>query len=147
MNKDQLDEYKNVLEIFLNDYQKYINSYSTRYGSGDYYDDSLKTKMQRELSLVSKIVASVHGGCSLKLSESETVNFRQALSNILTNNISKANRIFLESNVESILNQAIGNIVNDTIPSLQIEPIIPIKDDELKKRCLDLLNAPGSFIE
>jgi hypothetical protein len=101
--------------------------------------------MQRQLNLVSNIIDAVHGGRSFTLNTSEEINFLQALSYVLTNNVSKDHRKFIESNVESILNEAIGNIVNETIPSKQIVPIIPIKDDELKKRCLDLLNAPGSF--
>jgi len=146
MNKDELDKDRSILEAFLDDYRKYIHSYWGGLSDDSHYQDqSSKTKMQRQLTLVSKIVASVHGGCSLKLAESNTINFRQALSNVLTNNVTQENRIFLESNVESVLNQAIGNIVNETIPSLEIEPVIPIKDDVLKKRCLDLLNAPGSF--
>jgi len=144
MNKTKLDEYKSVLETFLSDYRQYIGSYSP-YTDGCYGNRGLRTKMQRQLNFVLGIIGLVHGGCSLRLDKSVTVSFAQALEYVLTGNVNIQTRTFLESNVESILNQAIGNIENGTIPSRRLEPILPIKDETLRRRCLDLLNAPGSF--
>lgn len=143
MNKTKLDEYKNTLETFLRDYRQYIGSYSP-YGGG-YGQAGLRTKMQRQSKLVLRIIDFVHGGCSLRLDKSTTINFDQALSYVLTGNIRIQTREFVEANVESVLNQAIGNIEHGTIPSGKLEPILPIKDETLRRRCLDLLNAPGSF--
>jgi hypothetical protein len=145
LNKTQLNDYKNILETFLLDYQTYIGSYYVY--DEIYTNDNLRTQMQRQLVLVSRIVSLVHGGCSLKINKDTTLDFHQALSNVLTSNVSKDSkqRHFIEFSVESTLNEAVGNIVNGTIPTQTVKPIIPIKDEILRKRCADLLNAPGSF--
>jgi hypothetical protein len=144
IDKTKLDEYKSVLETFLTDYRQYIGSYSP-YTDGCYGNRGLRTKMQRQLNFVLGIIGLVHGGCSLRLEKSVTVSFAQALEYVLTGNVNIQTRTFLESNVESILNQAIGNIENGTIPSRRLKPILPIKDETLRQRCSDLLGAPGSF--
>lgn len=142
MNKTKLDEYKDVLATFLGDYRQYIGSYASYRGYGK---ADLRTKMQRQLKLVLEIVDFVHGGCSLRLDKSTTIDFSQALSYVLTGNVDARTRTFVESNIESVLNQAIGNIENGTIPPEKLEPILPVKDQILSQRCSDLLNAPGSF--
>ncbi len=138
MDKRKLNEYRNTLEEFLSEYE----IYATRGYTGQ---DKRRTKLQRNLKLVSNIVSLVHGGCSLRLSNSTTINFYTALSYSLTDNLSGEQLNFVESNIQCTLNEAIGNIVNNTIPTKQIKPVLPIMDEELKKRCLDLLNAPGKF--
>jgi hypothetical protein len=142
MDKTKLDEYKNVLETFLRDYRQYISSYISYSGYGESH---LRTKMQRQLNLVLNIISFVHAGCSLRLDKSVTISFAQALEYVLTGNVTTQTHTFIESSVESILNQAIGNIENGTIPLKKLEPILPIKDETLRRRCLDLLSAPGSF--
>lgn len=142
INKVKLDEYQSVLKTFLRDYRQYIGSYSSYRGYGEAV---LRTKMQRQLNLVLNITSFVHGDCSLRLDKSVTVSFAQALEYVLTGNVNIQTRTFVESNVESILNQAIGNIENGTIPSKKLEPVLAIKDETLSRRCLDLLSAPGSF--
>lgn len=138
MNKTKLNEYKKILEEFLSEYA----IYTTRAYTGQ---DNRRTKLQRKLQLISNIVSLVHGGCSLKLSNSTTLNFYTALSYSLTDNLSGEQRDFVESNIKCTLNEAIGNIVNNTIPTRKIKPVLPIIDEELRKRCLDLLNTPGKF--
>lgn len=139
VKKSKLDEYRGVLELFLDHYEKYISR-----GAHVYRSDDLRTIMQRNLTLVSKIVASIRGGGSLVLDKSNTINFRQAISYSLTDNLGDSCN-FVESNVVAILNESIGNIINDTIPSGEIKPIIPIRDELLKERCSDILNAPGNL--
>ncbi len=141
MSEINLANYKKSLEEFLHDYKNYIDSYYL----SDYGREDLKTKLQRQSKHVSQIINVVHGGCSLKLSKTDSINFYQALAYILTNNVTDKTRHFLESNVEATLNEAIGNIENNTIPLKNTIPALPIKDSVLKKRCLDLLSAPGSF--
>jgi len=141
-NNRKLDQCKSVLEAFLDEYREYIASY---HDYGGYRRSDLRTKLQRQSRLVLLIVDDVHGGCSLRLDESNIVNFGQALSYVLTGSVTFKTRGFLEANVESVLNQAIGNIDNGTIPSKRLEPILPIKDHTLRQRCSDLLDAPGSF--
>ncbi|MFH1382576.1 MAG: TIGR02391 family protein [Chloroflexota bacterium] len=144
MEKARLKEYKGILESFLSDYETYVASY-VNYRE-DYTCSDLRKILQRQLRLVVDIVAAVHGGCSLRLSDAATLNFEQALSCVLTTNFSSdKSRHFIELNVSGVLNGAIGNIVNNTIPTLQIIPVIPIKDVDLQKRCLDLLDASGNF--
>lgn len=148
MSQINLEESKILLEEFIKDYRTYIASYTIAgYGSKEkhYGYPNLRTKMQRHSGLVSNIVDFVRGDCSFKLSDTDSLNFYQALMYVLTNNISEQTRKFLESNVEATLNEAIGNIENGTIPSIETKRVIPINDDVLKNRCLDLLNSPGNF--
>src|ERR1039458_8398138 len=100
MNQINLDEYRKVLEEFLEDYKTYIASYYD-YGD-DYRRADLRTKMQRQTNLVSRIIANVHKGITLKIEKSgATLSFYQALSSVLTNSFSKSEEIrnFVESNV------------------------------------------------
>lgn len=138
MNKMTLEGYKSHLESFLKDYGEFKSS--------GYYSktEQLRTRLQRAIPLVSQIVDAVHGGHSLNI-ESKTITFRQALAYSLTGNIPDEHQKFLESNIELTLNEAIGNIVNGTIPTREIQPVLPIMNEDLRKRCMDLLNAPGSF--
>jgi hypothetical protein len=139
LDKTKLDEYQKILEIFLSEYEHYINR-------NNYGRDAARTKLQRQSTLISRIVSSVHVGCALTLSDKDTIHFHQALSYSLTDTVDDSHtRIFIESNVTSVLNEAIGNIQNNTIPDKEIKPVIPIKDEVLKKRCSDLLNAPGNY--
>ncbi|MFC2060743.1 TIGR02391 family protein [Chloroflexota bacterium] len=137
MANNTLGEYKESLELFLKNYKTFINR-------NYYHSGELTTELQRRIPLISGIVHTVHGGGSLKI-ESKTINFRQALGYSLSGNISGDQRRFMENEIELTLNEAIGNIINGTIPHREIEPLLPIKNDTLEERCSDLLNAPGNF--
>jgi hypothetical protein len=138
MKKETLDIYKSELESFLKDYEEYVELR----GYADAKREDLRKSLQRESSLIRVIISAVHGGLSLTLRSKVVLIFEQALSQSLTDAIQdEDSRDFIESHIVLVLNQAIGNIVNNTIPTQEISPILPIMDEELKKRCLYLLNS------
>jgi hypothetical protein len=136
MNRKTLEEYKSHLESFLKDYNSFTSS--------SYYSTEELTRLQRATPLVSQIVSAVHGGGSMTIGKT-TITFLNALGYSLTSTLPKEHENFVEGHIKLTLNQAIGNIVNGTIPTKEIKPVLPLMDQDLRKRCIDLLNAPGSF--
>jgi hypothetical protein len=137
MDKKTLSEYKNQLQSFLNDY--------TDFTSGNYYNrEERLTRLQRAVPLVCDIVYAVHGGGSVKIAET-TLPFRTALGYSLTYNLPKDYQKPVERDIILTLNEAIGNIDHNTIPKREIQPALPIRDTQLRNRCIDLLSASGSF--
>jgi len=138
--KEIYTQYKVNLEKYLNDFEIFINR--------DHYLTEVvmpaKKRLQRDTILIANIVNQVHGGGGMTINNTK-INFRQAIDYTLTGTISEGHEKFAKSHILLTLNQAIGNIVNGTIPSKIIEPILPIKDEELKNRCLELLSKPGHF--
>jgi hypothetical protein len=139
MDNADLKKYRKILEEFLEDYSQFVDSRRT------YIRRDTKTKLQRNINLVSDIVNNVHGGFSFKLVFSTPKSFHQALVISLSNTLSYEDYSQIDPIIICTLNEAIGNIVNGTIPAKEIAPILPILDEDLRKRCMDLLNAPGSF--
>ncbi len=139
MKKDTLDTYKSELESFLKDYEEYVE---LRGGYAGAKREDLRKSLQRKSSLIWVIISAVHGGISLTLKSKAVLSFEQALHQSLTDAIQdQDSRSFVESHIVLVLNKAIGNIDNNTIPTQEISPILPIMDEELKKRCLHLLSG------
>ncbi len=130
MTNQSLDFYKETLELFLEDFKRYQNG-----------NTQIKRNLQQRIPLIANIILIVHGGGNLKLKfNKDPFNFRMALGYYLTGSLSMEDRRFVGSNIELTINEAIGNIINDTIPNSEIIPILPLKDEELRRRCLHLLD-------
>jgi len=139
MNADVLARYEASLISFFNEYKKLIRG---EYPVGD--RDNLVNKLERETVYISKIVWEVHGGGGMILGKN-SYTFQQALNYFLTDTVPNGYDDFVSSHISLTLNQAIGNIRNQTIPVKKISPVLPLKDVELKNRCLELLSKPGHF--
>jgi hypothetical protein len=141
MAEVNLENYKEILGTFLEKYVRYTRSFSLFSGE----TAELRTWLQRRTTLVNRIIDQVHGGVGYRMGDRET-SFHETLGFTLMKGAHE-NQFWYNAkeHVIRIINEAIGNIENNTILSEEIEPVLPIKDEALRKRCLDLLEAPGNF--
>jgi|WetSurMetagenome_2_1015567.scaffolds.fasta_scaffold143356_1 hypothetical protein len=139
MNDSDLEKHKHSLTTFLEEYDRFLDSSYSQ-------SKTKRNELQRKVTLISTIISTVHGGGGFKMGNDDIWNFYQQLGFTLREGVSKF-RYYdqIKSHVKLVINQAIGNIETGMIPDLETKPTLSIKDQELSKRCLDLLNAPGSF--
>lgn len=140
MNRKTSDKYKKTLEAFLKAYSEVLDGRKYSYSAS--LDEEI-TKLQREIPLISKIVDEVYGE-ALTEKRSRHFTFRDALRASLSAT-ENYNYDLEEEYVKLILNESIGNITHGTIPAKEILPVLPIVDEDLRKRCSDLLSAPRCF--
>lgn len=143
MKEVDLENYKKTLEEFLKNYIKYTDHIS--YYRPSNWSDEIRTWLQRKTNLVDLIINRVHYEPDYTI-KGQTYTFYSVLASTLQEGANK-DQLWKEikAHVIRIINEGIGNIENNTIILKEIEPVIPIKDETLRKRCLDLLKAPGSF--
>ena len=129
------------MESYLEEYREYIHSLGG-YSSGDLY---VRDSLQKKTTLVSRIVYNVNNRSDFIL-QKQKFDFHEILAfTLLDGSNLKDMWDSATRHVIRTLNESIGNIENDTIPLRKIEPVLPIKDSELKSRCLPLLRSPGKF--
>ncbi len=143
MTQVNLAKYKATLGSFLQnyiEYSAYVRLFSSQVTEG-------RTSLQRQITLVARIIDHVVGNDRATYHIQDwTPSFHETLAFTLTQTPKKhswwenAN-----SHIIAVINEGIGNIENNTLPSKETEPVIPIKDETLRERCLDLLQAPGNF--
>lgn len=142
MNKEKLSKYREILVKFREDYQAYVANASHYYGTSN---DRLRTPLHEKIPVLTRIVALVHGHGEYQ-QDKTTYSFYAALTYALDGSAVKAdNWPKVAAHVDRIISEAIGHIDNGIFPRKEIRPILPIKDQQLSKRCSDLLSAPGSF--
>lgn len=142
VDKEELSNYKNNLVSFRDTYQQYIGSANRSYGTSS---DRLRTQLHEKVPLVTNIVAIVHGGGQY-FQDKEEHSFYATLAYALNESvIMNRNWPQITAHVDGIISEAIGRIDSGIFPRKKIHPILSIKDHQLSKRCLDILNAPGSF--
>lgn len=141
MTEVDLETYKKTLGTFLEDYTRYTDNF------GDYSaaKSERRTSLQRKSVLVSRIIDQVHHPAGYMMRD-RVISFHETLGFTL---MKDAHEYEFWGNateyVIRIINEAIGSIENNTVLSEEIEPVLLIKDEALRKRCLDLLEAPGNF--
>ena len=141
MAEVDLENYKQTLATFLEDYISCTRSFG-RFSAGR---AELRRALQRKTTLVNRIIDQVHGGVGYTMGN-KTISFHETLGFTLMKGASE-NQFWGDAKeyVIRIINEAIGSIENNTILSEGIEPVLPIKNETLRRRCLDLLEAPGNF--
>lgn len=143
MPEVDLENYRTTLETFLEKYIEYTSQVSV--GLPSRWPVELRTWLQRKTNLVALIIHRVHYEPEYA-TKGGTFIFYSVLSMTLQEGANEDELWdHLKAHVIRIINEGIGNIENNTIISRQIEPVLPIRDQTLRKRCLDLLKAPGSF--
>lgn len=143
MTEVDLENYKGTLEEFLKTYIAYTDYISDRYPSS--WSNGLRTWLQRRTTLVDQIIGQVHDEAEY-IDKNGRFDFYETLTYTLGEGANKKEDWNdAKAHIIRIINEGIGNIENNTVPSKEIEPVIPIKDEGLRKRCSDLLKAPGSF--
>lgn len=143
MSEGDLADYKATLEEFLQKYIEYTDYISHYYASRK--SEDMRTWLQRKTTLVDRVISKVHDEAEYT-NKYGTSNFYETLTYTLGEGANKEEDWDdVKGHIVRIMNEGIGNIENNTLPSKEIEPVIPIKDETLRKRCSDLLKAPGSF--
>ena len=141
MTELDLGNYRQSLAEFLEEYLRYTDTFS-HYSAAK---SELRTSLQRKTVLVARIIDQVRPGAVYAMTD-RVVSFYETLGFTLMGDAHESN--FWQNATEyvmRIINEALGSIENNTIASQEIQPVLPIKDDVLRKRCLDLLQAPGNF--
>lgn len=143
MKEVDLANYRETLETFLKEYIKYTDWLGTsRTFSAEV---ELRTWLQRKTNLVDLIINRVHYEPEYIIAD-KTFTFYSVLATTLEERANQDKRWKdLTAHIIRILNEGIGNIENNTIILKEIEPVLIIRDETLRKRCLDLLKAPGNF--
>jgi hypothetical protein len=147
MGEVDLADYKQTLEEFLRQYTDYTSHLSSR-GYGNAWTEELKRWLQRKTNLVVRIISELVDRDMLRYTmENRTYSFHAVLALTLMENATENEEFWDNAKpyIIAVINEGIGNIENDAIPPKEIEPVLPIKDEILKKRCLDLLQAAGNF--
>jgi hypothetical protein len=141
MKMTEQDKYKNNLINFLEKFNNYVDMVLGQiyYNSQD--KTNTRTWLQRKTSLISKMVIETNIRSSYTI-EKTSVDFHGVLTYTLQDeNHEKILWLKLKDHVISVINESIGNIENDTIPVHEIKPRIPIKDETLNRRCVNLINT------
>jgi len=143
MKEAGLENYRKTLEEFLQKYIEYtdfIKHYSSPSRSAE-----MRKWLQRKTDLVDLIIKRVHYEPEYS-TKGEEYTFYSVLASTLEEGVDKEELWeWFKVHVTRIINEGIGNIENNTIVLKEIEPVIPIRDQTLRNRCLDLLKARGDF--
>jgi len=143
MKEVDLENYRKTLEEFLQKYIEYTDFIRSYRSPG--WSAEMRKWLQRKTNLVDLIINRVHYEPEYIIKEG-FYPFYSVLASTLQEGANKE-ELWEDRKVHviRIINEGVGNIENNTIIMKEIEPVIPIKDEMLRKRCSDLLKAPGSF--
>lgn len=139
---------KDALKSFL----KMFNQYAKEVYGDHRRDrlDKLRISLQQQTSEVTSYLLEILGDATFAFGPSwqrSTLSLRDLLSASLLggNNELPHNFRNYEALATSALNKAIGTIEAGLWPPKELAPVLVIKDDELRSRCSDLLQAPGNY--
>ena len=143
-----LEKTRETLASFLEKFNEYSDEIFGKHRQS--HLDDLRTKLQHQAPLVTKLLLDIVGDRTFILGSfgrSMNVALQYLLSSALMGSSSELRENFYDfkAPVMSMLNQALGTIDSGLWPPKEPKPILIIHDDELRKRCADLLGAPGSF--
>jgi len=142
VKKTDLATYRNELESFLKEYGDYLHSVHGAYYRGNV---ELRTSLQRRTPLIARIVSVVNDRGSYTI-QKNTFSFHETLAFTLQEDADEKDFWgSTKAHVIRTINESIGNIDNDTIPTRDIKPRLPIRDDILNQRCLTLINSGVPF--
>jgi hypothetical protein len=143
MKEADLPNYKRTLEEFLKRYIEYTD-YVSHYGPSS-QSAEIRTWLQRKTNLVDLIINRVHYEPEYTMND-QTFTFYSLLGATLKEGADE-DELWkdIKAHVIRIINEGVGNIENNTVILKEIEPVLVIRDQTLRKRCLDLLKAPGNF--
>ncbi len=137
------EQVKCVLESFLSKFEMY----SEEINGNRNFLDGLRRDLQRHQPQVTSYILDIIGEGTVTLSTIGKFTHSNLLAFALMGGDNEKPRIFniYESAVTNLLNRTIGAIETGLWPPKESKPILTIKDDKLKERCSDLLQAPGYF--
>ncbi len=145
IEQDNIKHIKDTLELFL----RIFNEYADEIFGGHVHCslDRLRAQLQKQEPQITKIIIDVLGDGVINLDRLGGVSHRDLLPSALMggNNELSHNFASLEAPVTMLLNKALGTIEAGLWPPKDPKPILVIKDAELRRRCNDLLMAPGAY--
>lgn len=136
------------LRSFLNTFEEYANEI---YGSRrTEHLNALRSSLQRQEPLVTKYILDILGDATVgvaSVGRVDRVNSRYLLATAVMggNTELTVNFAAFLPPVRMLLNRAIGALENDLWTPSGPNPVLVIKDDELRGRCSDLLLSPGFY--
>lgn len=142
------EQTKDTLESFLDLFNKYAEEiFGERRRD---HLDALRTKLQRLEPQVTKMLLGILGDRVVGVAgfgRSVTLSISDLLPTALMggNNEEKHNFYDFKGPVTAILTRALGAIETGLWPPKEPTPILVIKDNELRNRCLDLLRASTAY--
>ncbi len=139
---------KDALESFLEMFDQYAKEVY-----GDHRHDrldTLRTNLQRQAPEATNYLLEILGDAIFAFGsgwQRSTISLRDLLaaSSLGGNNEMPHNFQNYEALATSALNKAIGAIEAGLWPPKDLTPVLIIKDDELRSRCFDLLQAPDNY--
>jgi hypothetical protein len=141
MTEVDLEDYKQTLKKFLEDYIFYTDNF----GHYSAAQSEFRTSLQRRTVLVNQIIDQLLHPAGYMMG-GRVLSFHETLGFTLMRDADEYEFwTQVTQYVIRIINEAIGSIENNTFISKEIEPVIPINDEILSARCLDLLQAAGNF--
>ncbi|MFC2019210.1 hypothetical protein ACFLU4_04550 [Chloroflexota bacterium] len=143
-----VNEIKRVLQSFLDIFTQYSEQI---YGDRDQQSlDTLRTQLQRMEPQVTRYIVEITGNGTVTVGSFHMVRqirHSDFLSSAIMggNNELALNFGDFQAPALMMLNRALGFIDSGLWPQEEPEPVLLIRDDTLKQRCYDLLQAPGNF--
>jgi hypothetical protein len=112
--------------------------------------DTLRSSLQKREPLVTRYILDVLGDGLLDVGSfgrSARVKYRYLLATALMggNNELALNFADFRAPVTMLLNRALGTLESGLWSPRGPDPVLVIKDDELRSRCSDLLSSPGLY--
>lgn len=144
----EIAEIKKKLESCLN----LFGQYSTEvFGAHDQVKlDQIRVRLQRMEPEITNYLIQINGDGVIVVGDfglRQRVAHRDllGLAVIGGNNELRHNFGDFDDLVKALINRALGRIDAGLWPPTSLQPVLTINDAILKKRCLDLLRAPGAF--
>jgi hypothetical protein len=109
--------------------------------------DSLRSQLRREEPQVTSIIVKVIGNSQFRLGLSGLVSTKDLLASALLggNNELSFNFADYDATVTAAIEKTIGSLNAGIWPPEAPTPLLVIKDEELRRRCSDLLSSPGNY--
>jgi hypothetical protein len=134
-----------ILESFLEKFSEYAKEIL---GKRDRVRlDQLRSELRREEPQVTSIIVKVTGNSQFRLGHSGIVSTKDLLASALLGGNNELSFNFADFNepVTAAIEKTIGTLDAGLWPPEAPTPLLVIKDEELRRRCSDLLSSPGNY--
>ncbi len=143
-----LEQMKVTLESFLRDFEDYYDEVMQDHRSAQL--NKARSSLQRREPVVTKYVLDVLGNEVQRIGTIGgwiTVDNKSLLRTALAggNNEQRVNFAAFPPAVRSVVNRTVGILEAGQWSPRGPEPVLVIKDEQLRQYCLDLLSSPGAY--
>ena len=141
--KSEISDMKQALENYLTMFKEYYEAIFDKSSGADW--KTLQSQLQRNEPKIKGIIIDVLGNSTFSKSQfgvRTTISTRDLLTTVLMDSTNL--RDWYEP-VISTLERAIGTLDAGLWQSEKPAPMLLIRDEQLRSRCVDLLDAPGAY--